>query len=87
MPYIPLDKRITFEPELSKLTKKLKDAVLTSKGDLTYVVYYLALKSITTHSYTALSNSISCLNDAAEEIRRLHLNRYEDKKIIENGGI
>jgi len=57
------------------------------KGDLTYLVFVLArtyfeIKGV---SYTNMSDAISALNDAGEEIRRRFLAPYEDKKIEENG--
>jgi len=87
MPYIDKKKREIYEPELSRLRGKIKSSE-TSKGDLTYLVYCLGLEFFKDKkSYTGISTSISCLQDAAEEIRRRHLNPYEDKKIQENGDI
>ncbi len=74
-----------YEPEVSKLRHKLNKK---EKGDLTYLVYVLGIESFKEReSYTNISNAISCLNDAAEEIRRRFLNKYENKKIKENGDI
>lgn len=86
MPYIPKDDRKSFEPELTDLKDLM--SLLTGKGELTYLVYSLALEYFKEKkSYTTISTAISCLNDAAEEIRRRHLNPYEDKKIEENGDV
>jgi hypothetical protein len=86
MPYIPQARRREFEPETTRLCGKL-DSV-EHKGDLTYLVYVLAIHSFKGRpSYTSISNAISSLNDAAEEIRRRYLNSYEDKKRKENGDI
>jgi len=54
------------------------------------LVYALGLEYISKtggDSYTSISTAISCLNDAAEELRRQHLNPYEDEKIKENGDV
>ncbi len=87
MPYITQKERATFEPMLANLKDRIGN--FTSKGELTYLFYCLALEYIKKHgeSYTNISNTISSLNDAGEEIRRKVLNGYEDKKIIENGDV
>jgi len=86
MPYIEQEKRRMYEPELSSLKDKLD---VESKGDLTYLVFCLGLEYFNRKgvSYTSISNAISCLTDAAEEIRRKHLIPYENLKIKENGDI
>ncbi len=86
MPYIPLKDKNKFEPELKKLLDKIKKL---GKGELTYLVYAIALQDIKDKgkSYTNISSAISCLIDAAEELRRRHLNPYEDLKIKENGDV
>lgn len=88
MPYTKKEDREKFEPELKKLIDKIKKAE-TAKGDLTYLVYVIALEYIKSKgkSYTNISSAISSLQDAAEEMRRQVLNPYEDEKIKENGGI
>ena len=87
MPYINKEKREIYEPELSKLREKIKSNE-TLKGNLTYLVYCLGLEFFKDKkSYTNISMAVSCLQDAAEEIRRRHLNPYEDKKIQENGDV
>lgn len=86
MPYIERHRRQNYEPYLSELKENMRWN--EKKGDLTYLVYSLALSSFYRNkSYTTISNAISSLIDAAEEIRRRHLNGYEDKKIQENGDI
>ena len=91
MPYIKQKDRRKFEPQLGKLRECVKNNlwdVTMSKGDLTYLVYALGLEFFKNKkSYTNISTAISCLNDAAEELRRRYLNPYEDKKIEENGDV
>lgn len=87
MPYTKKEDREKYEPFLKGLRDKMKK-VENSKGDLTYLVYCLGLEYFKgKESYTKISSAISSLNDAAEEIRRRHLNPYEDKKIQENGDV
>jgi len=87
MPYIKKEERDKYEPTLSELKSLIESA--TPKGNLTYLLYAISLDFIKKggKSYTNISTAISCLNDAAEEMRRKHLNPYEDKKILENGDI
>lgn len=84
MPYIPQKNRDLFQPELEECLQNINN-----KGDLTFCVYFLAFKVAQRRglSYTNLSTAISCLEDAAVELRRRHLNPYEDAKIRENGDI
>lgn len=86
MPYITKEERINYEPVFSQLRSLVgKD---TPKGNLTYLVYALGLEFFKgRESYTSVSIAISCLQDAADELRRRHLNPYEDKKIAENGDV
>ena len=87
MPYVPEDQRKRFEPDLSKLKRKL-ELIYRPKGTLTYLVYSLGVSYFKgRESYTAMSDSISALNDAAEEIRRRYLNPYEDEAIKRNGDV
>ena len=86
MPYTKKEDREKFEPALSELRKLMGDGI--TKGDLTYLVYALGLEYFKGKvSYTNISTAISSLIDAAEELRRRHLNPYEDKKIEENGDV
>jgi len=84
MPYIPQARRINFTPELDDCLDHIIE-----KGDLTFCVYYLALNLAKSRgmNYTNISTAISCLEDAAAELRLRHLNPYEDRKIRENGDI
>ena len=86
MPYIPEADRIKYEPQMTQLKNLLNEK--TPTGDLTYLVYVLGLQFFKGRkSYTNISTAISCLNDAAKELRRRHLNPHEDEKIKENGDI
>jgi len=87
MPYIPQGDRKKYEPWLGELREAM--SIRTPKGDLTYLVYALALEFWKEKgaSYTSISEAIGALNDAAEEMRRRHLAPYENKKIEENGDV
>jgi len=84
MPYIPPKDREPFTESLAGCVP-----YMNRKGDLTYCVYFLALEMARSRgmNYTNISTAISCLEDAAEELRRRYLNPYEDLKIQENGDI
>lgn len=86
MPYIPKVKRQLYERELNNLSRRINQT--DQKGDLTYLVYVLGINFFKgKKSYTNISNAIGALYDAAEEIRRRYLNKYEDRKRRENGDI
>ena len=86
MPYIPEADKKKYEPALHHLRGLITEE--TPKGDLTYLVYALGLEFFKgRESYTRISTAISSLQDAAEELRRRHLNPYEDLKIKENGDV
>ncbi|MBI2043691.1 hypothetical protein HYT25_04860 [Candidatus Pacearchaeota archaeon] len=86
MPYITQGDKNKYESILRTLRNLInKD---TKKGELTYLVYALGLEFFKGRkSYTNISTAISSLQDAAEELRRRHLNPYEDRKIEENGDV
>jgi len=87
MPYIKQEDRTKYEPETSSLKDKLQNGDIP-KGELTYLVYSLGISYFRgRESYTHISAAIGALNDASEEIRRRHLNHYEDNKIQTNGDI
>lgn len=91
MPYVKKEQRELFEPELHNLmyNKILENSDKLSKGDMTYLFYKIGLARIKFQgeSYTRISEVISSMQDAAEEIRRRKLNPYEDRKIVENGDV
>ena len=81
------NKRKDFEPEMKGLKRKL-ELIYRPKGSLTYLAYSLGISYFKgRESYTAMSDAISALDDAAEEIRRRHLVPYERKKIVDNGDV
>lgn len=87
MPYILNKHREKYNECLKLIENNLEGVV--NKGELTYLFYAIGVKYINIQgaSYNNISNAISCLNDAAEELRRRKLNPYEDIKLYENGGI
>jgi len=91
MPYTKKKDRERYEPALKDLREKLAEEIgeeRATKGDLTYILYALGIEYFTGRkSYTTMSDAISCLIDAAEEIRRTHLNPYEDLRREENGDV
>jgi hypothetical protein len=82
MPYIKKEDR-------PHIIEKLKELVpyINSKGDFNYTVCQLLGELILGGKigYTEISNWIDTLDDAEAEARRILLNPYEDRKIIENG--
>ena len=83
MPHITKEKKTIYANDLHRL--RIPNPVM-DKGELTYILYWIAAKScIYNKSYASISCAISCLNDAANELRRLHLDPYENKAIIRNG--
>jgi hypothetical protein len=77
--------------------KEMQDAIndlyiwIGSKGDLNYAICELVGKVILGDgeqlSYTRISEFIDAVHDAECELRRRLLNKYEDKKIKENGDV
>ena len=84
MPYIEQKDRPQYAAALHNLTTLLKGK---PKGHLTYVLYALALRYIPEVRYTAISNTISCVDDAADELRRRVLYQYEDAQMYKNGDV
>jgi len=95
MPYIDKKAREKFEPELDGLRRKLLDGLQYAeptgpipKGELTYLTYVLGRTYFRgRESYTNISTAISCLNDAAGELKRRYLDPHEDAAIKRNGDI
>lgn len=87
MPYIRPERREDLDPMVDALAAKLREMSCV-RGDLNYVVTQLvlsALKPESGWSYHSLSDTISVLRDAADEIARRMLGPYEDKAVIKNG--
>lgn len=84
MPYIKPEERQKFQVCLDDIVDHIR-----TKGELTYCLYYLALKVMQSRgrSYTHISMAASAVHDAWAEFRRRHLDRYEDDKMHENGDI
>lgn len=87
MPYIDQKTRDELEPSLKPLLDKI--GINTKKGELTYILYSIALKYLNTHgrSYQNISETVSSLADAENEMRRRILGPYEDQAIERNGDI
>jgi len=85
MPYIKPKRRRIFNRGL----EGLMNTNFIEKGDLTYCAYKLGIDYINQKGikYQHISDAVSALNDAAEEIRRRVMFHYEDRKIKENGDI
>jgi len=87
MPYIRPERRDDLDPMVEALVGKLREMSCV-RGDLNYVVTQLvlgALKPDSGWSYHSLSDTISVLRDAADEIARRMLGPYEDKAAAKNG--
>ncbi len=60
-----------------------------TKAELNYVITQLASNYIIhndiTENYNSLSDVHTAMQGAADEFKRLILDKYEDKKIIQNG--
>lgn len=86
MPYISPEERKQYALGLELLREALD---VTKKGHLTYLVYTLAMEQWQRkgRSYTNISEAIGALEDASHELRRRHLDKYEDEKIKDNGDV
>ncbi len=99
MPYIDKERKAELEPGIVLLKEHmdllstkyghLKLPVSLQKGDLTYIVYALALHYITLKgsSYQNISDSKAALQDASDEIHDRVLRLYENRKMIQNGDV
>lgn len=88
MPYIPEEQRSKFLEHLDTILNNIN-----TKGELTYCLYYLLVYSFECNiiyqkmGYEELSNICAAGQDATNEFRRKLLDKYEDKKIKENGDV
>jgi len=60
------------------------------KGALNYILCRLTMQTMKPAigwSYTSLSDAVSVLRDAADEIERRMMTPYEDKAILKNGDL
>lgn len=82
MPYVKQEHR----PNLDIVVQTMANVGISVNGDLNYVLFAFCKRHINP-SYNNYKNYLGELNEAAEEIRRKLLARYEDRKIIENGDV
>jgi hypothetical protein len=87
MPYIGKSNRIPFVgPIVDLQTALLKVPRDKRKGELNYVISRLAL-GVFGRSYSAISDMVSALRDAATEIERRLMGPREDYAIGQNGDL
>jgi hypothetical protein len=86
MPYIKPARRPSLDPIIDGLIKRLKE-IDCVKGDVNYAVTRIAVECLNEHGYHSISDCISVLRDAADEIQRRLLGPYEDTAIIRNGDL
>ena len=84
MPYIKQDDRHTFESHIQNLAADAKNA-----GDLNYIItkmlhLYIKKKGL---RYSNCNEVIGGLECCKLEMYRVLVGRYEDEKIVENGGV
>jgi len=87
MPYIEHENRAAVNFFIDGLIKCLRE-MDCCKGDLNYVITRIVLESrkpVAGWSYHPLSDCVSVLRDAADEIARRLLGPYEDTAIRKNG--
>jgi hypothetical protein len=68
MPYIKPARRPSLDPIIDGLIKRLKE-IDCVKGDVNYAVTRIAVECLNEHGYHSISDCISVLRDAADEIR------------------
>lgn len=89
MPYIPADDRRHYDSALNLIVSRLSERDF-NPGDLTYVLYAIAvraMRAVSPPSYANMSRVRASLQDAADEIYRAEIAPYEDDKIRENGAV
>lgn len=89
MPYIKKERRLPYDLWVNDLVGALRDTQCV-RGDVNYVLTRLvlgALKPDTGWNYHSLSDCISVLRDAADEIQRRMLGPYEDEAAVRNGDV
>ncbi len=84
MPYIKQDNRHTFESHIQNLAADAENA-----GDLNYIVtkmihLYIKKKGL---NYANCNEVIGMLECSKQELYRVLVGRYEDEKIVQNGGV
>ena len=89
MPYIKPERRLLYDFPVNDLVQSLLDSQCV-RGDVNYVLTRVvlgALKPKTGWSYHSLSDCVSVLRDAADEIQRRLLGPYEDTAAERNGDV
>jgi hypothetical protein len=86
MPYISIPRRPPLDPIIDGLLKRLRE-IGCRKGDINYTVTRIAVEALNNDSYHSISDCISVLRDAADEIARRLLGPYEDTAILRNGDL
>jgi hypothetical protein len=84
MPYITHGNRAALDVIIDGLVKRLKD-INCKKGDVNYAITRVVLEALNKDDYHSLSDCVSVLRDAADEIQRRLLGPYEDKAVLRNG--
>ena len=84
MPYIKDEQKYEMSDAINDLFMFIE-----SKGDLNYAICELVGRVILSEkiSYTNVSEWIDAVHDAECELRRRLLDKYEYKKIIDNGDV
>jgi hypothetical protein len=84
MPYILPTEQEPYHLNLTHIRAELKGK---PKGHLTFIAFVLARAFAEDRGlgYTSISEAISALENAAHEMRRRDLDRWEDEKLQQNG--
>ena len=85
MPYIKRERRLDFRWFLCDSPKYIRN-----KGELEYVLYQIAVKYLFMDdqpNFDRRHDVVYAIQHVADELRRRHLDGYEDEKIKDNGDI
>jgi hypothetical protein len=85
VPYIPKVRRVAVDTITDGLVGRLQSMDGLCRGDINYVITRIVLETLNKNSYHSLSDCVSVLRDAADEIQRRLLGPYEDSAIDKNG--
>lgn len=90
MPYIKPERRAALDTIIDGLINRLTE-IKATKGDVNYTITRLVLGSMPRPAegwnYASLSDAISVMRDAATEIERRTMARYEDCSKLRNGDL
>ena len=88
MPYIKKNERRHYESGINLLVNRLSQRDF-KPGDLTYVLYALAVRVMRSQQkdYVTLSRTRASIDDASFEFYRVEIAPYEDEKLRENGAV